>query len=144
MQALAPMQAVARVNAQVEAGNFYEAQQMYKTVYHRYRSRKQLPESYQILQVAAHWNAVPLPYVQLCTVSVRVAPNPAIVLNLQEGAAVQLRHGQLTCGIELGMLLVEVSTSAIAFAVPLPPSRQQLPQKQLQCCLPVAQFVPAY
>ena len=45
------VQAVEKINAQVKAGNHYEAQQMYKTVYHRYHSRKQLPESYQILQV---------------------------------------------------------------------------------------------
>lgn len=45
------MQAVEKINAQVKAGNHYEAQQMYKTVYHRFHSRKQLPESYQVLQV---------------------------------------------------------------------------------------------
>jgi hypothetical protein len=34
---------------QVAAGAFYEAQQMYKTVYHRYKSRKQLQDSYLVL-----------------------------------------------------------------------------------------------
>lgn len=45
--------ALQRVKAQVEAGAFYEAQQMYKTTYHRYHSRKQLDESYQVLREGA-------------------------------------------------------------------------------------------
>lgn len=47
----APLQALDKINAQVQAGNYYEAQQMYKTVYYRYRSRKQAMEAYQILKV---------------------------------------------------------------------------------------------
>ena len=39
-----------KIRGQVESGAFYEAQQMYKTVYHRYRARKSMPESYQVLQ----------------------------------------------------------------------------------------------
>lgn len=35
------------------AGAFYEAQQMYKTVYHRYKSRKQLQDSYLVLKAGA-------------------------------------------------------------------------------------------
>lgn len=42
-----------RINAQVAAGAFYEAQQMYKTVYHRYKSRKQLQDSYIVLTAGA-------------------------------------------------------------------------------------------
>jgi hypothetical protein len=38
---------------QVAAGAFYEAQQMYKTVYHRYKSRKQLQDSYLVLKSGA-------------------------------------------------------------------------------------------
>jgi hypothetical protein len=37
----------------VAAGAFYEAQQMYKTVYHRYKSRKQLQDSYLVLASGA-------------------------------------------------------------------------------------------
>jgi hypothetical protein len=66
--------ALQRVRAQVEAGAFYEAQQMYKTTYHRYHSRKQLEEAYQVLR---------------------------------EGAVQQLRSGQVTCGAELGSMLVD-------------------------------------
>lgn len=39
-----------RIQAQVQAGAFYEAQQMYKTVYHRCRSRKQAADSYEVLK----------------------------------------------------------------------------------------------
>lgn len=63
-----------KLEKSVEAGNYYEAQQMYKTVHARYVAAK----SYA----------------------------PAIDL-LQSGASVQLRHGQVTCGVELGILLVE-------------------------------------
>lgn len=35
----------------MESGAYYEAQQMYKTSYHRCKSRGQVMESYQILQV---------------------------------------------------------------------------------------------
>ena len=69
--------ALQRVKAQVDAGAFYEAQQMYKTTYHRYHSRKQLDEAYQVLR---------------------------------EGAVQQLRSGQITCGAELGTMLVDAYT----------------------------------
>lgn len=39
-----------RIQAQVQAGAYYEAQQMYKTVYHRCRSRKQTADSYEVLK----------------------------------------------------------------------------------------------
>lgn len=58
----------------VEAGNYYEAQQMYKTVYARYVAAKKYAAALELLQ---------------------------------SGASVQLRHGQVTCGVELGVLLVE-------------------------------------
>jgi hypothetical protein len=69
--------ALQRVRAQVEAGAYYEAQQMYKTTYHRYHSRKQHEEAYQVLR---------------------------------EGAVQQLRCGQITCGAELGAMLVDAYT----------------------------------
>lgn len=42
-----------RINAQVASGAFYEAQQMYKTVYHRCKSRRQTADSYQVLKAGA-------------------------------------------------------------------------------------------
>ncbi|GFR50924.1 hypothetical protein Agub_g13243 [Astrephomene gubernaculifera] len=69
---------LARIRGSVEAGAYYEAQQMYKTSYHRSKARKQLSDAIQILQ---------------------------------EGAVTQLSYGQTTCGVELGMLLVETYTS---------------------------------
>lgn len=45
------MQALDKIKTTVESGSYYEAQQMYKTVYHRYRNKRQLKDSYQILQV---------------------------------------------------------------------------------------------
>jgi hypothetical protein len=57
MAAAAPsagvQKALQRVNAQVAAGAFYEAQQMYKTTYHRYHSRKQPAEAYEVLREGA-------------------------------------------------------------------------------------------
>lgn len=58
----------------MEAGNYYEAQQMYKSVYARYVAAKKYAAALELLQ---------------------------------SGASVQLRHGQVTCGVELGVLLVE-------------------------------------
>jgi hypothetical protein len=46
-------QAAERIKETVQAGAYYEAQQMYKAAYHRHRSRKQLAESYAILKVRA-------------------------------------------------------------------------------------------
>ncbi|KAF6263020.1 hypothetical protein COO60DRAFT_1624749 [Scenedesmus sp. NREL 46B-D3] len=42
-----------RINAQVVSGAFYEAQQMYKTVYHRCKARRQAEDSYTVLQAGA-------------------------------------------------------------------------------------------
>ncbi|GLI61650.1 hypothetical protein VaNZ11_004074 [Volvox africanus] len=70
---------VARIKETVESGAYYEAQQMYKTSYHRCKARQQLLDAVTILQ---------------------------------EGAITQLAHGQSTCGVELGLLLVEAYMSA--------------------------------
>jgi hypothetical protein len=74
-----------KIRAQVEAGAYYEAQQMYKTVYHRYRARKALADSYEVLV---------------------------------QGAVQQLASKQVTCGIELGQLLVEAYKTDKAQASP--------------------------
>eukprot|EP00798_Chlamydomonas_sp_ICE-L_P027490 gene27490-4796_t len=58
----------------VASGNYYEAQQMLKTIYHRHRSRKHFQESYEILK---------------------------------GGAVMQLEKRQVTCGVELGLLMME-------------------------------------
>ncbi|KAJ7555699.1 hypothetical protein O6H91_05G051100 [Diphasiastrum complanatum] len=63
-----------KLEKSVQAGNYYEAQQMYKTVYARYMASQ----------------------------------NYSAVLDLlQSGACIQLKHGQVTCGVELGLLLIE-------------------------------------
>jgi hypothetical protein len=45
------LQALARIRATVEEGAYYEAQQQYKSTFHRHKSRKQVQESLQVLQV---------------------------------------------------------------------------------------------
>ncbi|PNW82537.1 hypothetical protein CHLRE_06g282950v5 [Chlamydomonas reinhardtii] len=70
---------LARIKGTVAEGAYYEAQQMYKTAFHRSKARNQLADALQILQ---------------------------------EGAITQLAHGQVTCGVELGMLLIEAYTTA--------------------------------
>eukprot|EP00879_Flechtneria_rotunda_P003288 GHRR01003513.1.p1 GENE.GHRR01003513.1~~GHRR01003513.1.p1 ORF type:complete len:310 (+),score=113.73 GHRR01003513.1:276-1205(+) len=67
-----------KIQAQVQAGAYYEAQQMYKTVYHRCKARKQVADSYQVLR---------------------------------SGSVQQLRSQQITCGVELASMLVEVFTA---------------------------------
>lgn len=44
---------IEKLRAKVDSGSFYEAQQIFKTVYHRYRSRKQLQDAYQLLEEGA-------------------------------------------------------------------------------------------
>lgn len=44
-------QVLDKIKGTIESGSFYEAQQMYKTVYYRYKARKQVQDSYQILKV---------------------------------------------------------------------------------------------
>jgi len=44
---------VAKMRANLDRGAFYEAQQMLKTVYFRYRSRQMLAESYDVLEDGA-------------------------------------------------------------------------------------------
>eukprot|EP00249_Psilotum_nudum_P008729 c21471_g1_i1 orf=302-1252(+) len=68
-----------KLERSVEAGNYYEAQQMYKTVYARYMAAGKYTEAMDLLQ---------------------------------SGASVQLKHGQVTCGVELGVLLVETFVKA--------------------------------
>ncbi|BBM98369.1 golgi to ER traffic protein 4 [Marchantia polymorpha subsp. ruderalis] len=63
-----------RLEKSVEAGNYYEAQQTYKTVYARYMAGRKYDEAMELLQA---------------------------------GASVQLKHGQVTCGAELAVLLIE-------------------------------------
>ncbi|EFJ40193.1 hypothetical protein VOLCADRAFT_121754 [Volvox carteri f. nagariensis] len=70
---------LARIRESVESGAYYEAQQMYKTSYHRSKARQQFADAVAILQ---------------------------------EGAVTQLAHGQPTCGVELGMLLIEAYVAA--------------------------------
>jgi hypothetical protein len=49
-----------KLEASIQAGNFYEAEQMTKTVYYRYRTRKMLEDSYQIVEVRSlHTEAPP-------------------------------------------------------------------------------------
>lgn len=45
--------AVLKLKASIDAGNSYEAQQMLKTVYHRFRMRDQLGDAYQLLEEGA-------------------------------------------------------------------------------------------
>ncbi|MCO5582874.1 hypothetical protein L7F22_036775 [Adiantum nelumboides] len=68
------LQTLQKLEKSVDAGNYYEAQQMYKTIYARYVAAKNFGAAVDLLQ---------------------------------SGASVQLRHGQVTCGVELGILLVE-------------------------------------
>jgi len=65
---------LSKIQKNVADGSFYEAQQMFKTVYARYRNKKALTDSYTLAE---------------------------------EGARLQLTKGQLNCGIELALLLVE-------------------------------------
>lgn len=44
---------IEKLRAKVNAGSSYEAQQIFKTVYHRYRARKQLQDAYQLLEQGA-------------------------------------------------------------------------------------------
>jgi golgi to ER traffic protein 4 len=66
-----------RIQKTLDTGAFYEAQQMYKTAYHRNKAKKLIPESHQVLL---------------------------------EGAMQQMLHGQVTCGSELALMLVEAFT----------------------------------
>jgi len=48
------LQILAKLQAYIDAGHYYEAQQMFKTVYHRHRARKMLNESYSLVEVCSH------------------------------------------------------------------------------------------
>ncbi|GAQ81470.1 hypothetical protein KFL_000810110 [Klebsormidium nitens] len=65
---------VEKLEKTVEAGQYYEAQQMYKSVQARYLGQKKVKEALDLLEA---------------------------------GACTQLKHGQVTCGAELALLLVE-------------------------------------
>ncbi len=96
-------QVLQKVSKTVESGAFYEAQQMYKTIYHRYKARKQLEDSYQILKVCC----APAMYHASHAPACQQSPGP--MARVQGGAIQQLHSNQVTCGVELGLLLVEVS-----------------------------------
>ena len=42
---------LAKLRANLAAGNYYEAHEMFKTVYHRYRARGQREDSYLLAEV---------------------------------------------------------------------------------------------
>lgn len=136
------LQVLQKLRNNIEAGSFYEAHEMFKTVYHRYRSRKQLEDSYRLAEVcgglavrlcwgrslaaghAEHSISLNqlLPYC-LLLLAFHLAGQPSsccakrvpcLALCLQEGAKIQLEKGQLNCGVELAMLLVEVRYPATA------------------------------
>ncbi|CAA6654704.1 unnamed protein product [Spirodela intermedia] len=65
---------ISKLEKTASSGNFYEAQQMYKSVAARYGAAQRYSESLDILQ---------------------------------SGASIQLKNGQIICGAELAVLLVE-------------------------------------
>ena len=48
-----PSQVLAKLEKQIAAGNFYEAQQMYMTVFHRNKARKKLGDALHLLEAGA-------------------------------------------------------------------------------------------
>lgn len=100
------LQILAKLQANIDAGHYYEAQQMFKTVYHRHRARKMLSESYSLAEVCSHTtsplhNKDPLfPYTHTSHTSL-------LPTYIQEGAKLQFNAGQLNCGVELSKLLLE-------------------------------------
>jgi hypothetical protein len=72
-------QQLEKLEKRVQDGNYYEAQQMYKTINSRYMAAKKYAESIDLLQ---------------------------------SGAVMQLKHGQVTCGTELGVLLIDTYNTA--------------------------------
>ncbi|KAG8046008.1 hypothetical protein GUJ93_ZPchr0008g12867 [Zizania palustris] len=69
-----PQKTIEKLENMVDGGNYYEAQQMYKSTSARYIAAQKYLEALDILQ---------------------------------SGAFVQLKHGQVTCGAELGVMLVD-------------------------------------
>ena len=59
------LQVLDKLRVSLDSHNFYEAQQMLKTVYHRYRARKQHVEAYQLLEVRPGVAANTLPFLVL-------------------------------------------------------------------------------
>jgi len=68
-----------KLENRVREGNYYEAQQMYKTIHARYMHAKKYDDAAELLE---------------------------------SGAVVMLKHGQVTCGTELGVLLIGTLTTA--------------------------------
>eukprot|EP00232_Nephroselmis_pyriformis_P009509 CAMPEP_0182882976 /NCGR_PEP_ID=MMETSP0034_2-20130328/18110_1 /TAXON_ID=156128 /ORGANISM="Nephroselmis pyriformis, Strain CCMP717" /LENGTH=124 /DNA_ID=CAMNT_0025016097 /DNA_START=17 /DNA_END=387 /DNA_ORIENTATION=- len=48
-----PSKVLAKLEKQIAAGNFYEAQQMYMTVFHRSKARKKLADALHLLRAGA-------------------------------------------------------------------------------------------
>ncbi|XP_024388542.1 protein GET4 [Physcomitrium patens] len=63
-----------KLEKRVHEGNYYEAQQMYKTIHSRYMHAKKYNEAIELLN---------------------------------SGAVAMLNHGEVTCGTELGVLLIQ-------------------------------------
>lgn len=68
-----------KLEKRVQDGDYYEAQQMYKSVHSRYLHAKKYSEAIELLS---------------------------------SGAVAMLKHGQVTCGTELGLLLIQTLTVA--------------------------------
>lgn len=51
MRPLCLAQILARIHEKVENGSYYEAQQMYKTIFHRFATRKLYEDSRRVLMV---------------------------------------------------------------------------------------------
>ncbi|KAG0583585.1 hypothetical protein KC19_3G147300 [Ceratodon purpureus] len=68
-----------KLEKRVQDGDYYEAQQMYKSVHSRYMHAKKYSEAIELLS---------------------------------SGAVAMLKHGQVTCGTELGLLLIQTLTAA--------------------------------
>lgn len=131
-----------KLEASLAAGQFYEAHEMFKTVYYRLRARRQAEESYALCQVrlgccvavgAAQPRALRRGQRWVPRLAATAAGRPGACRaenmrpgaqvpgsrasaqrslarcppSSQEGARLQLTRGQLNCGVELCMLLVE-------------------------------------
>lgn len=56
-----PAQVLAKLQSQLQAGNYYEAHEMFKTVVARHRARKNFADSYQLAEVGGMAPLLPLP-----------------------------------------------------------------------------------
>lgn len=99
------LQVLARLKTRVDEGAYYEAQQTYKSTFHRYKSKSQTEEACLVLKVraAAH------PIRQCTELRHHLLHRPeAKEVDVQEGASNQLAAKQVTCGSELLTMLLEV------------------------------------